>query len=108
MHKNFEINRTKIKGGCQSGRKVVTKNFKSDLPLASLQFSEFKYYSNALYSFVTNHQTGGIMTTLKKFLPFIDVTSVQEPALRSVDSIVLSNRNWQGTKRNTLSRYTKK
>ena len=33
MHKKFEINRTKIKGGCQSGRKVVTHNSKSDLPL---------------------------------------------------------------------------
>ena len=33
MHKKFEINRTKIKGGCQSGRKVVTPNSKSDLPL---------------------------------------------------------------------------
>ena len=29
----FEINRTKIKGSCQSGRKVVTHNSKSDLPL---------------------------------------------------------------------------
>ena len=35
MHKKFEINRTKIKGGCQSGRKVVTHNSKSDLPLVS-------------------------------------------------------------------------
>ena len=33
MQKRFEINRTKIKGGCQSGRKVVTHNSKSDLPL---------------------------------------------------------------------------
>ena len=33
MHKKFEINRTKIKGGCQSGRKVVTHDFKSDLLL---------------------------------------------------------------------------
>ena len=33
MHKNFEINQTKIKGDCQSGRKVVTHNSKSDLPL---------------------------------------------------------------------------
>ena len=33
MHKKFEINGTKIKGGCQSGRKVVTHNSKSDLPL---------------------------------------------------------------------------
>ena len=33
MHKKFEINRTKIKGSCQSGRKVVTHNSMSDLPL---------------------------------------------------------------------------
>ena len=33
MHKKVEINRTKIKGGCQSGRKVVPHNSKSDLPL---------------------------------------------------------------------------
>ena len=33
MHKKFEMNRTKIKGGCQSRRKVVTHNSKSDLPL---------------------------------------------------------------------------
>ena len=33
MKKNFEINRTKIEGGCQSGRKVVTHNSKSDLAL---------------------------------------------------------------------------
>ena len=31
MHKKFEINRTKIKGGCLSGRKAVTHNSKSDL-----------------------------------------------------------------------------
>ena len=35
MKKKFEINHTKIKGGCQSGRKVVTHNSKSDLPLSS-------------------------------------------------------------------------
>ena len=34
MHKKFEINRTKIKGGCQLGRKAVTYNSKSNLPLA--------------------------------------------------------------------------
>ena len=33
MHEKFDINRTKIKGGFQSGRKVVTHNSKSDLPL---------------------------------------------------------------------------
>ena len=34
MHKKFEIKRTKIKGSCQSGIKVVTHDSKSDLPLA--------------------------------------------------------------------------
>ena len=34
MHKKFEVNQTKIKGGSQSGRKVVAHNSKSDLPLA--------------------------------------------------------------------------
>ena len=33
MHKKFKMNRTKFKGGCQSGRKLVTHNAKSDLPL---------------------------------------------------------------------------
>ena len=33
MYNKFEINRKKIKSGCQSGRKVVTHNSKSDLPL---------------------------------------------------------------------------
>ena len=33
MHKKFEINQTKVEGGCQSGRKVVTHNSKSDLLL---------------------------------------------------------------------------
>ena len=40
MHKKFEINRTKIKGGCQSGRKMVTHNSKSDLPLHIRYFDE--------------------------------------------------------------------
>ena len=35
MHKKFEKNRRKIKGGCQSGRKVVTHNSKNDLPLGT-------------------------------------------------------------------------
>ena len=34
MHKKFEINPTKIKGGCQSRRKVVTHDSMSDFPLA--------------------------------------------------------------------------
>ena len=32
-HAKFEINRTKIKGGCQSGRKVAIHNSKIDQPL---------------------------------------------------------------------------
>ena len=36
MQKKFEINQTKIKGGCQSGRKVITHNYKSDLPLVKI------------------------------------------------------------------------
>ena len=35
MHKKFEINQTKTKGSCQSGRKVVTHHSKSDLPLGN-------------------------------------------------------------------------
>ena len=38
MHKNFDINRWEIKGGCQSGRKMVTHNSKSDLTLEYWQF----------------------------------------------------------------------
>ena len=38
VHNKFEINRTKIKGGCQSGRKVVSYNSKSDLPLEKVSF----------------------------------------------------------------------
>ena len=34
MASDFEVNETKIKGGCQSRRKVVTHNSKSDMPLA--------------------------------------------------------------------------
>ena len=37
MHKKFEIIRKKIKGGCQSGREVVTHNSKTDLPLSRIK-----------------------------------------------------------------------
>ena len=57
MHKKFEINRTKINDGCQSGRKVVPHDTKSDLPLAqlthSLVDSSVCIYSN-LTTFVVN------------------------------------------------------
>ena len=32
--RDFKVNLTKIKGGCLLGRKVVTYNSKSDLPLS--------------------------------------------------------------------------
>ena len=47
MHKKFEINRSKIKGGCQSGRKVVTHISKSDLPLA--------IYPSMMWEWSTGH-----------------------------------------------------
>ena len=34
---DFEVDQSKIKGGSQSGRKVVTHNSKSDLPIAALK-----------------------------------------------------------------------
>ena len=43
MYKNFEINRTNIKGGCQSGRKVVPHDSKSDLPHVSKYVPTPKY-----------------------------------------------------------------
>ena len=49
MHKKFVINLTKIRGGCQSGRKVVTYDSKTDLPLSRLAYvtirSEFNLVS---------------------------------------------------------------
>ena len=65
MHKKFEINRTKIKGGCQSGKKVVTHNSKRDLPL--------------------NTCTGWFMTTLKRVL-FI-FWSLKNFARRDTDTV---------------------
>ena len=46
MHKKFEINQTKIEGGCQSERKVVTYDSKSDLPLAADVDTVFKKSNN--------------------------------------------------------------
>ena len=50
MHKKFEINQTKIKGGCQSGRKVVVAHdSKSDLPLVIDWDGQFSYYKVKAY-----------------------------------------------------------
>ena len=60
MHKKFEINRTKIKAGSQSKRKVVTHNSKSDLPL--------------IPNLATHKEEGGVT----KIIEFIDVPLVDE------------------------------
>ena len=59
MHKKFEINRTNIKGGCQLGRKVVTHNSKSDLPLE--HNSWFKNTISVVPDFYCSHSTGLII-----------------------------------------------
>ena len=46
MQKKFEINQTKIKGGCQLGRKVVAQDCKSDLPLAIYNFLQEMFKSD--------------------------------------------------------------
>ena len=56
MHKKSEVNRTKIKGGSQLGRKALILNYKSDLPLGvdflSFFFMDF-FEANLLESWVT-------------------------------------------------------
>ena len=44
-----EINQTKIKGGGQSGGKVVTHNSKSDLPLSIFKRFDIKPMRNILF-----------------------------------------------------------
>ena len=43
---DFEVNQTKIKGGCQSGKKVVSHDSKSDFASSIEQYisKEDKYY----------------------------------------------------------------
>ena len=43
MQKKFEMNQTKIKVGCQFGRKGATHNSKSDLPLVFSMYVSTKY-----------------------------------------------------------------
>ena len=52
MHKKFEINQTKIKGGCQSGRKVATHNSKSDLPLVCNTYEKHTRKMNVIKRFL--------------------------------------------------------
>ena len=55
MHKKFEVNWTKIKGCCQSGRKVITHDSKSDLPLA-LSASEKNTHMHEVVFYATRIQ----------------------------------------------------
>ena len=52
MHKKFEINRTKNKGSCQSGRKVVTHNSESDLPLSKKETLAYLVDLDRLISYI--------------------------------------------------------
>ena len=78
MHKKFEINRTKIKVSCQSGRKVVTHDSKSDLPLIPMSlifFCDLKMYSVYLciflYVSVTSNFTIVAYNTLDILVAFL-------------------------------------
>ena len=51
MNKKFEINRTKIKGGCQSGSKVVSHDSKSDLPVVA-PFALTYCFAPSIYLFL--------------------------------------------------------
>ena len=43
------VNQTKIKSGCQSGRKVVAHNSKSDLPLVCRAFNLYEHFSQVFW-----------------------------------------------------------
>ena len=57
MHKKFEINLTKTKGGRQPQRKVVIHNSKSDLPLKIKLFSLDDLLTCTLPSYFTMNDT---------------------------------------------------
>ena len=63
MLKKFEINRTKIKGSCQSGRKVVPQDSKSDLPLVHILIALFDCTS------VNRHYVFSIKEYILLFFP---------------------------------------
>ena len=74
MHKKFEIDRTKIKGGCQSGRKVVTHDSKSDLPLVKVEVTfpvcNCSQQSNQSTQLYLNSQTGIRITVFRHFMSY--------------------------------------
>ena len=75
MHKKFEINQTKIKGSCQSGRKVVTHDSKSDLPLYMFKTAPENWVPLLIAQSVLN---AGIFVFKKQTLVILKCTYVLE------------------------------
>ena len=86
MHKKFEVNRTKIKGGCQSGRKVVTNDSKSYLLL------------------VPSQVTTSILTYIMTLKKFILKILARFNELDASDMGELSDENAQSARLRTLAR----
>ena len=64
MHKKFEINQTKIKGSCQSGRKEVPQDSKSDLPLDVLVTDTIGSEKNEMFVSWNHEKLIGILLWL--------------------------------------------
>ena len=86
LDKKFEINWTKIKGSCQSGRKVATQDSKSDLPLAwcmmevcnlilqsrtSLSYPPFNIEKGLLYMYILYMHSTPQILGITPYLVFI-------------------------------------
>ena len=71
MHKKFEINRTKIKGGCQSGRKVVTHNSKSDLPLEEKNYKKIIFWKYTILIFETSKNLHNSNNNMQKSFNYV-------------------------------------
>ena len=64
-----EINRTKIKGGCQSGIKVVTHNSKNDLLLVGASRSNCRGYHCCFLAPASEATLLGVLTTIVGNVP---------------------------------------
>ena len=84
MHRKFEINQTKIKGSCQSGRKVMTHYSKSDLPLGKMQklgSVAKKYVTNSFqYCIESNLENMGLVLCMK--MHYSDLSTIMERMFR--------------------------
>ena len=82
MHKMFDINRTKIKGGCQSERRVVIHNSKSHLPLPIQKLVHIAYYVCRLDTMKLNMQNKPVLTNIGR--SWWDSSKVNIPTLAAV------------------------